>query len=280
MPKIVLILLAGLGTFLVLVSCSALISRVFVRRSIKRLVRTISNERLPRFSKQLVAGLPAPVQRYLLNVVPEGHENLRYAVLTQRARFRHRPGSPWFTVRATETISGMEPGFVWDAMLRHNAAWWRAAKLSYVQGEGHGHIKLYGAMTLQEYDGKETDTSMLFRFLSELVWIPTAFLPTKTLRWEPIDDRTSRAVISDGATRVNATFHFNDANEIERIVTSDKYRDHKSGFEQASFTMHCRTYKVIDGIKIPTEVEFVWNLESGDFDYGHFTITDAAYYFS
>jgi hypothetical protein len=250
MPKIVLILLAGLGTFLVLVSCSALISRVFVRRSIKRLVRTISNERLPRFSKQLVAGLPAPVQRYLLNVVPEGHENLRYAVLTQRARFRHRPGSPWFTVRATETISGMEPGFVWDAMLRHNAAWWRAAKLSYVQGEGHGHIKLYGAMTLQEYDGKETDTSMLFRFLSELVWIPTAFLPTKTLRWEPIDDRTSRAVISDGATRVNATFHFNDANEIERIVTSDKYRDHKSGFE------------------------------SGDFDYGHFTITDAAYYFS
>ncbi|MEN9282322.1 MAG: hypothetical protein RL594_1257 [Bacteroidota bacterium] len=280
MPKIVLILLAGLGTFLVLVSISALISRIFVRRSITRLVRTISKERLPTFTKQSVQGLPTPVQRYLLSVVPEGTPNLRYAILQQTARFRHRPGSPWFRITATETISGMEPGFVWDAVLRHNAAWWRTAKLSYVRGEGHGHIKLYGAMTLQEYDGKETDTSMLFRFLSELIWIPTAFLPTKTLRWEGIDDRTARAIISDGSTRVNATFHFNEADEIERIVTSDKYRDHKSGFEQAKFTMYCRAYRVIDGIKIPTEVEFVWNLDSGDFDYGHFKITDAAYYFS
>ncbi len=279
MPKIVVILLASLGTFIVLVSLSALVSRIFVARAIKRLIRSVGKEPLPHFSEELVAPLPVAVQRYLRYALTMGQPNIRYAVLQQSARFRHRPGSPWFTVEATEVISGMEPGFVWDAKLRHNAAWWRTAKLSYMHSRGHGHLKLYGALTLQEYEGPETDTSMLFRFLSELVWLPTGLLPTKTLRWEHVDDTTARAIITDGDTQVQATFHVNDAGQIDRIITGDKYRDHKSGFEQATFSMICRNYREIEGVNIPTEVDFVWNLESGDFEYGQFLITDVAYHY-
>jgi hypothetical protein len=280
MEKLLYILIGSGVTLLVLVMSSALISRVFVARSKRRLIRTISKEKLPAFRADQTVGLPAPVQRYLQTVLKDGQPILRYAVLQQKATFRHRQESPWFRVKATEVISGMEPGWVWDAVLTHNAAWWRTAKLSYVQGAAHGHIKLYGAFTLQEFEGPETDTSMLFRLLSELVWIPTALLPTKTLRWEQVNDSTARAVISDGQTRVSALFHFNDNNEIDRIVTSDKYRDHKSGFEQAQFTMLCSNYQTFEGVRIPTQVDFIWNLASGDFDYGHFTLTSAAYYYS
>jgi hypothetical protein len=280
MEKLLYILIGSGVTLLVLVMSSALISRIFVARSKRRLIRTISKEKLPAFHGDQARLLPLPVQRYLSQVLKDGQPILRYAVLEQRATFRHRQDSPWFRVRATEVISGMEPGWVWDAVLTHNAAWWRTAKLSYVQGAAHGHIKLYGAFTLQEFDGPETDASMLFRLLSELVWIPTAFLPTKTLRWESVDDRTAKAIITDGKTRVSALFHFNESNEIERIVTVDKYRDHKSGFEQAQFTMKCSEYKSFEGVRIPTQVDFIWNLSSGDFDYGHFTLTSAAYYYA
>ncbi len=280
MEKLLYIVVGGGATLLVLMLSSAILSRLFVARSKRKLINTISRDKLPAFSAEVTRGLPAPVQRYLHAVLKDGHPALRYAVLEQRATFRHRPDSPWFRVKATEVISGMEPGWVWDAMLIHNAAWWRTAKLSYVQGAAHGHIKLYGAFTLQEFEGPETDTSMLFRLLSELVWIPTAFLPTKTLRWEPIDDTSARAVITDGQTRVNAVFHFNEHNEIDRIVTSDKFRDHKSGFEQAQFTMMCSQYQEFDGVRVPTQVDFIWNLQSGDFDYGHFTLTSATYYYS
>lgn len=279
MEKLLYILIGSGVTLLVLVMSSALISRVFVARSKRKLIRTISNDNLPAFRADQTAGLPAPVQRYLQTVLKDGQQILRYAVLQQRATFRHRQESPWFRVKATEVISGMEPGWVWDALLTHNAAWWRTAKLSYLQGAAHGHIKLYGAFTLQEFEGPETDTSMLFRLLSELVWIPTAFLPTKALRWESVDDVTARATITDGTTRVSALFYFNERNEIERIVTTDKYRDHKSGFEQAQFTMLCSKYQDFEGVKIPTQVDFIWNLSSGDFDYGHFTLTSAAYYY-
>lgn len=279
MEKLLYIVVGGLATLLVLMLSSAIVSRIFVARSKRKLIKTISKDQLPAFSSDLTRGLPAPVQRYFQTVLKDGQPALRYAILEQQATFRHRPDSPWFRVKATEVISGMEPGWVWDARLIHNAAWWRTAKLSYVQGAAHGHIKLYGAFTLQEFEGPETDKSMLFRLLSELVWIPTAFLPTKTLRWEPVDDSTARAVITDGATRVNALFHFNENNEIDRIVTSDKFRDHKSGFEQAQFTMLCSQYQEFEGVRIPTQVDFIWNLQSGDFDYGHFTLRSATYYY-
>ena len=280
MDKLLYIILGGAATLLVLVLGSALVSRVFVSRYKRKLIKTISKESLPSFSREQITSLPAPVQRYLLHVISENHPAIRYAVLEQRATFRHGPERPWFRVKAREIISGMEPGWVWDAVLIHKGGIRRTAKLSYVQGEAHGHIKFLGAFTTQEFHGPETDTSMLFRLLSEVVWIPTAFLPTKALRWEPIDDATAKAVITDGPTRVSAMFHFNQDNEIERITTSDKYRDHKSGFEQASFTMVCSSYKEFDGVKIPTQVDFIWNLETGDYDYGHFTITSARYHYA
>lgn len=279
MPKLIYILIASLGTILFLVAVSATISRIFVARSIRRLIRSVGKEPLPHFTGKLASTLPEPVRRYLHFALKEGQPNIRYAVLKQQARFRHRPGSMWFTVSSTEVISGMEPGFVWDARLRHHAAWWRTAKLSYIGGNGHGHIKLFGALTLQEYEGPETDTSMLFRFLSELVWLPTGLLPTRTLRWVHVDASTARAIITDGDTQVQATFHVNELGEIDRIVTGDKYRDHKSGFEQSTFTLHCKNYQEVEGVMIPMEVNFVWNLENGDFEYGQFRITDAVYYY-
>jgi len=280
MPKLLYILVASLGTFLVLMTASALLSRLFAARSIKRLIRTIGKNALPNVSAERLQGLPEPIQRYLRYALKDGHPNIRYAVLQQRARFRHGPNRPWFTVTATEVLSGMEPGFVWEARLRHNAFWWRTATLSYVNGVGHGHVKLYGALTLSEYEGKETDASMLFRVLSELVWLPTGLLPTKTLRWDPIDATTARATIVDGTTRVSATVHVNELGQIDRIVTNDKYRDHKSGFEQATFTLECKAYQEVEGVMIPTEVNFVWNLENGDFEYGQFRITRVRYVYA
>jgi hypothetical protein len=278
-PNAVLLIGGAVLTLVVLLSASALLSRIFVMRSIRRLVASIGKERLPNFSARMAEPLPVPVQRYLRFAMKEGQPNIRYAVLKQRAQFRHGPERPWFKVKATEYISGMEPGFVWDAVLTHNKAWWRTAKLSYYQGKGSGHIKLYGAITLQEVEGPETDASMLFRFLSELVWLPTGLLPTKTLRWEPIDDATARAVITDGTTTITADFHVNEIGQIDRIITTSKYRDLKSGFEQHRFTLECRNYAEVEGVMIPLEVDFIWNMPQGDYTYGQFMIEQVRYYY-
>ncbi|NQW30766.1 MAG: hypothetical protein HQ472_09680 [Ignavibacteria bacterium] len=280
MYKFPIIFAAVLATLFTLMGLSAITSRLFVLRSIRRLLKSIGREELPNFSAELVNGLPDPVQRYLHYALKEGQPNIRYAKLKQEARFKNRPESNWFTVKATEYISGMEPGFVWDARLRHNAFWWRTAKLALLEDKGFGHIKMFGAFTIQEFEGPQTNRSMLFRFLSELVWLPTGLLPTKQLRWEHIDATKSKAILVDGETSVDAIFHFNEIGEVTRIVTKSKYRDHKSGFERAQFTLECKSYSEVDGVMIPTEVDFVWNLETGDFVYGQFRITDVEYFYA
>lgn len=272
LPKPLIITGAIFVALVGLLLINAAVSRIFVAVAIRRLVRSIGRFPLPAFTSELASGLPEPIQRYLHFALRQGQPNIRYAVIRQWARFRHGEGRPWFTVKATEYLSGMEPGFVWDAVLRHNKVWWRTATLSYVNGKGRGHIKLFGALTLQDVEGRETDASMLFRLLSEQVWLPTGLLPTRTLRWQPVDATSARAIITDGETTVTATFHVNDIGEIERITTTDKFRDLKSGFEQAKFTLECRDYREVEGIMIPHEVDFVWNLAEGDVTYGEFKV--------
>lgn len=279
-PKEILIIGVVFVTLVVLIGMSALVSRLFVRRHIAALLSSIGKQSLPNFTQDLVATLPVPVQRYFHYALREGQPNIRYAILRQEAEFRHSPESAWFDVRATEYISGMEPGFVWDAVLQHHRLFWRTAKLTYHEGRGSGHIKLYGAVSLQDVEGEETDASMLFRFLCELVWLPTGLLPTRTLRWEEIDATSARAVITDEGTTVQAIVHVNSIGQIERIVTTDKYRDLKSGFEQHQFTLKCREYKEVEGVMIPTAVDFAWNLAHGDFEYGKFSITGVRYFYS
>ncbi len=277
--KLLVIIGSTLGTVLLLWMASSIRSRLFVRTYTRRLLDSIGKERLPNFSSSLVERLPVAMQRYFHYVLKDGQPNIRYAVLQQQARFRHGKNRPWMNVVATEVISGMEPGFVWDARLRHNAFWWRTAKLGYLHGEGSGHIKLYGALTLEEFEGPETSTSMLFRFLSELVWVPTGLLPTRTLRWEEVDANRARAIIVDGNVRVEAVFHVNSMGQVERIVTNHKYRDTKSGYEPTTFTLVCRNYAEHEGVMIPTEVDFVWNLADGDLEYGQFRVIDVRYHY-
>jgi hypothetical protein len=277
MPKIPIIVLTIVVTFLLLWAASAVVSALFVTRARKRLQRSVGREAQPTFSRSTTANLPEPVQRYFQYALKEGQPNIRYAELQQTARFRHRESSPWISVRAREVVSAVEPGFVWDAVLKHHTLWWRTAKLSYFQEEGTGHIKLFGAFTLNDYSGPETNASMLFRCLTEQVWLPTGLLPMRTLSWHYVDSQKAKAVIRDGETTVEAMFFFNDIGQIERITTDNKYRDYKSGFEQASFTMICENYREVEGMMVPLTVRFVWNTERGDFEYGVFDVIQATY---
>jgi hypothetical protein len=87
------------------------------------------------------------------------------------------------------------------------------------------------------------------------------------------------ATLSYGTQHVSAQFTFNENGDIAYITSHDKYRDFKGSFEKEQFTLHCKNYQVFQHIRIPSEVEFVWNLEKQDFSYGKFKITSLTYEF-
>ena len=55
--------------------------------------------------------------------------------------------------------------------------------------------KLFSAVTLVNFGGREIDQSALVRYLTEAVYFPTALLPSRTLRWEELDSDSARATL-------------------------------------------------------------------------------------
>ncbi len=221
--------------------------------------------------------LPPPVQRYLLSVLPEEPPNIRFVTVEQSGRMRVKENAPWRRMEASSYYVTDKPALVWDARISVYAGLWKTAQLMYVNEEGLGSVKLLGGISMMESAGDEADISLLFRFLAEAVWYPTLFRHESLIQWTAVDDKKAEALIRDGELHASATFHFSEDNEIAKIVTEDKYRDYKGSFTKERFTMHCAGYRLINAVKIPTEVSFQWNRPDGDFTYAEIKVNDVVY---
>jgi len=212
--------------------------------------------------------LPEPVQRYFKYAMPAEMEYISYARLKHTGTFRTKAGRKWMPISGEQYFTTQRPGFVWYAKLKPFPLFWIAARDMHFKGQGNVLVKLLSTFTIGDSKGKEVNQSSLLRFIGECVWFPTALLPSDYLQWEAIDSNSARVIVSDSRIDVSGIFHFNEAGEITHF-TADRYMD----TTKEKWTGYCKSYKEFDGVKIPTEIEAVWNLKSGDFSYARFKIT-------
>lgn len=261
----------------------ALLVTLQVRRSVKygiRVLRDLSICSTSHFSIEgSIQSCPEPVRQYLRMAMGNSKQLIHFARVKQVGEFRTSPDGEWSPSRADGHYLATKPGFIWKARFGGGIIPSKIAWLELLDGKGFGSVKFLGLFTLLDPSGHEADTSLLTRYLMEAVWFPTALLPSNLLRWNPIDDHSAEAVLHYGSIHISAIFEFNDAHEVIRIRTEDKYRDFRSSFEKATFTLHCSNYQVFEGMRIPASVEFVWNLPNGDFSYGKYSIVHTAYEF-
>lgn len=273
-----LFILSVIGSFSLLVLLSNAITYITTRRKVKRLqeIAHLSNNK-----KEIPDGLPQPVLRYFQTVLPKGTDTSSTVYLNYEGTFRSRPGQPLSPISGEQWFSMSVPGFIWHGLITSRWYWWRRARLVFLEGRGSGLVKLFGAMTLFDPEGDEVDVSLLVRWLTEAVWFPPALIPTYCadyeLRWEAINASSARAVLSMDGNTVSAVFHFDENGYIDRVITSDKFRDANTNFVKETFTMNCSEYRLCGAYMIPMNVRLIWNLREGDFEYGFFTVEDAQF---
>lgn len=269
-------LFSGIGVLWVV---NAIWSRHRVNSAIKTALEETGHGADAMYNEAALAGLPEVVQRYFRLVLHNGQKYIRFAKVHQEAEYKMKPQGAWIEVSANSSYTTEHPALVWDAVLHDNRYRWRRAHLIYLHGAGEGMTKLYGGLTLSDYSGSEADITLLCRFLSESLWFPTALLPGRHVEWRAHGPNSAEAVITDDELEARAIFHFNAAGEVEKITTTDKFRDFRGGFHKEEFVMHCRNYKQLNNILVPTELEFVWELDNGTFPYARITATDVEYKF-
>ena len=150
--------------------------RRLVKSDVQSLLATSSFAGEARFiSEAMLDGLPEPVQRYLRYTGVIGKPFVRRVHLRQKGRMHLASGTPWVPVKAEQWYSVRPPGFVWYATLHIGPVPIVRARDMYLTGEGRMLIKAASLVTVADAKGKEFDQGEMVRYLSEMIWFPSAF---------------------------------------------------------------------------------------------------------
>jgi len=280
--KIVLISLAIVVVLLVAVGRigSALWNKATVRTVVK-LHQAVTPGEAKAFSSQALDGLPAPVARYLRLVLRDGQPVVRSARLVQEGEMRlRRTERRWSPFTAQQEFTVPSAGFVWDARVRMLPILSARIRDSYIAGKGSMRGKLFGFIpVVNASHNPELAQGALQRYLSELVWFPTALLPGQGVTWSAIDDSRALATLSDSGMTVSLEFRFNDRGEVAEIFTPGRYREVERNYVLTPWGGRHWNYEERQGMLIPTEFAVVWHLRDGDFDWLRARVTDISYEF-
>lgn len=263
------LLLIGTGLAVVVLVGVVIVEHTRTGRETTRLVDdllgAVDGETGPVVGPADSADVPAPVQRYLARVLPEGQRRVEAVRIEQSGTFRDAdPGAGWSPFTATQHVTTRPPGFVWDASIE--VVPWIPVRVldAYHAGRGRLWARLGGVLTVMApASSASLDEGELMRYLAEAPLYPTALLPETGVKWSPIDDRSARAVLTDGETTATLTFHFNERNEVERVTGSRGFMTDEGPTESRPWIGYWRGYAERNGMWVPTEGEVAWGLPSG-----------------
>jgi len=249
-----------------------------LNRSIRDEVRNIlrKGQQAPsvRVTRDKIAALPEPVQHYLEYCNVLGKMTVRTVHLTQTGSFRR--GDKWFPLVAEQFFTANPPAFLWHGRIQMAPLLRVTGGDSYHDGIGHLSMKLLSLFKVADYRGSELDRSELLRYLLEMSWFPTAWV-SDYLTWDELDNHSAKVTIHDHGIEVSGTLHFNDEGQVTRLIAERYYGEGHGKFTLKQWTPRVTEYRELNGVRIPTSFEVLWNLESGEYSYMRAQITGIEY---
>jgi hypothetical protein len=223
--------------------------------------------------------LPPPVARHLRQVLPEGTGIIRAVDVVHHGRFNTSPtGEQWKPFTSRQRVVTRRPGFVWDARVSMAPGLQVHVHDAYVDGEGILEPAILGLFTLASLrDRDEVARGELMRFFAEAAWYPTALLPSQGMRWEPMDERSARATLTDGAITLSMTFHFGEDGLIETVRADSRGRTVDGRVVPTPWEGRVSNYQRRDGLLVPVDGEVAWLTSEGRLPYWRGTIVAITY---
>ena len=151
----------------------------------------------------MLQNLPEPVQRYMAYTGVVGTPWIHTVCVKHSGRFRLGRDRPWMPMRAVQTYTTDPPGFLWKARFKMAGLWLLSAQDRYKAGHGHMFGKVAGLLTVFEARGEKLDQGTRMRYLSEMIWFPTAFLGAN-ITWQDVDDHSAEVTFTDCGESVSA----------------------------------------------------------------------------
>lgn len=257
-----------LGSAATALAAGSLLWNRATARAVGRLVPDTAASNPKAFSREQLAGLPAPVVRYFEFALAPGRPLIRAARIEHAGELRSGLDAPWAPFTSVQHFSADPPGFVWDAAIHMSPLITVRVRDGYFQGTGSMQARIASVIpVVNAQGGKELAAGALQRYLAESAWFPTALLPRPGLVWEPIDESSARATLTDSGVSVSLDFRFGEKGEIVSVYTPARYRDVNGTPVPTPWAGHFRSYGRVGGVVIPREADVEWILPEGRLSY-------------
>ncbi len=233
------------------------------------------------FNARDLDGLPAPVQRYFRIALTDGQPMVAAASLEHAGTFSaSETAVQWKPFTSKQRVVTRPPGFDWDARIAMMPGMAVYVHDAYVAGEGILHAALFGLITVANVRGTpEAAQGELMRYFAEMVWYPTALLPSQGVRWEAVDDASSKATFQDGDLKLTLLFRFGDAGLVDSVLARARGRVVGGAVVPSPWQARVWRYEARDGMRVPMEGEVAWLLADGPRPYWRGSITALSYEF-
>jgi hypothetical protein len=248
---------------------------LLVQRDVRAILARATASREAIVTEEMLQDLPEPVQRYLRYTGVVGKPFVGTVRLEQKGAMHPSAQGAWIPLEAEEHYTVEPPGFVWDATMRKGILPIVRGRDMYANGEGHMLIKAVSLFTVVDDSGPEMDQGSMMRYLSEMIWFPTAFLGDN-VTWEPADDNSARVTLTDGGRSISATMYFDEEGKVTDFVAK-RYRTVEGGYDLEMWSAPVYEHGELAGLKLPLRGGAVWKLPEGDLKYADITITDLEY---
>ncbi len=218
-------------------------------------------------SAEVLANLPAPVQRYFKFAFPYGFKPMKSVSMKMKGKFR-RPGTTgWEDAQTIQYISGVKPQLVFYGDTGLPMGLWATMMDSYIDGHMHMEARLLSAIKiLEKNDDEALNDLSAMRYLIEGPMMPGILLPGPHLRWQGIDKNTARAIAYRNGREVGA-YRISFA---EDGAISEYHADYSPADQLDATKVHGagevairKDYRLVNGVMIPHRFEIARDIEGG-----------------
>lgn len=227
-------------------------------------------------SPEMLNGLPQPVQRWLEQSGAVGEPMISKVRLIQEGELRTDPEQESWSHTAAEQYFNLEnPSFVWSVDMEMMPLVYVSGRDLFMDGQGEMLIKLYSLFNIVNESGEKIDRGALQRYLSEIVWFPSAAV-REYISWTEIDSTSALATMTWGGISEDVTFHFDEAGLVSRVI-ADRFMGGGKDDVRRPWRVDILKTEDMNDLMVPTDVEVSWELDSGTFTWYRFRVTDITY---
>lgn len=205
----------------------------------------------PVMNNDAISALPEPVQRYFRFTFPESPRMFTWVEIHQEGQFRRPQRDDFHPTTAEQTIALGTPALVFSATTPIGYGTWARAYDFFSDGHMEMKAKILSAMTVMEASQTpELDKISLRRWLLESPLYPMALLPGGPVRWEAIDERRARAIVSAFGIQASLVATFRPDGSLEDF-TAEESGDLTTPYHGSGEYAMRSDYRLIEGMMLP-----------------------------